>query len=182
MPVAADEIGQEIPEPLFREDPWDSRVNQFSLGPAEIPARTDADIARTVRLTLEWDPFLPGQKIRSTVFEGWVTLEGELPSLREKEDAEKVVRVLSGVRGVHNLLTVAPPRVDPRQLHESIEKALELEAEREAEKITVNVEGGTVTLEGRLRTWLEKSSVLGTVSHAPGVREVKDHLSVDPWN
>lgn len=182
MPVAADEIGQEIVEPLFREDPWDSRVNQTPVHRAEIPARSDADIARSVRLTLEWDPFLPNQKIRSTVSEGWVSLEGEVSSPREKQDAEKVVRVLSGVQGVHNRLTVAAPGVDPRRLHEFIEEALELQAEREAEKISVNVEGGTVTLEGRLRTWLEKNSVLGTVSHAPGVREVKDHLSVDPWS
>jgi len=77
--------------------------------------------------------------------------------------------------GVHNLLTVAATSVDPRQRRTSIEEALELEAEREAEKIRVNVEGGTVTLEGRVRTWPEKSVIL-----APGVREVTDHLSVDP--
>jgi osmotically-inducible protein OsmY len=182
MPLAADETGQEIFEPLFREDPWDSRVNQVPFSPAEIPERTDADIARTVRLSLEWDPFLPDQNIRSTVCEGWVSLEGDVSTPREKEDAEKVVRVLVGVQGVHNLLTVTAPAVDQRQLRERIEEALELEAEREAEKISVNVEGDTVTLEGRLRTWMEKNSVLGTVSHAPGVREVKDRLSVDPWN
>lgn len=144
--------------------------------------RTDSDISRTVRLTLEWDPFLPDQKIRSTVSEGWVTLEGEVSTLREKEDAERVVRVLADVQGVHSLLTVAASKVDPRVLRKSIEDALELEAEREAEKISVNVEGDIVTLEGKVRTWTEKNSVLGTVSHAPGVHEVKDHLSVDPWS
>src|SRR6266542_4755397 len=82
-----------------------------------------------------------------------VSLEGELSTLREKEDAERLVRVLAGVKGVHNLLTVAATSVDPRRLRTSIEEALELEAEREAEKISVNVEGGTVSLEGRVRTW-----------------------------
>ena len=144
--------------------------------------RTDDDIARTVRLTLEWDPFLPDRKIRSAVSEGWVTLAGEVATPREKEDAERVVRVLAGVQGVHNHLTVAATRVDPLFLRQSIEDALELQAEREAERISVNVEGDTVTLEGKVRTWPEKNSVLGTVSHAPGVHEVKDRLSVDPWS
>jgi osmotically-inducible protein OsmY len=144
--------------------------------------RTDTDIARTVRLALEWDAFLPDQKIRSTVSDGWVTLEGELSTLKEKEDAERVVRVLAGVRGVHNLLTVAPATADPGELRKSIEEALERRAELEAEKITVRVEDGVVTLEGRVRTWPEKSAVLETVSHAPGVQQVKDLLFVRPWD
>ncbi len=72
-----------------------------------VPQRTDGDIARTVRLTLEWDPFLPDRKIRSAVSEGRVTLEGEVSTPREKEDAERVVRVLAGVQSVHNLLEVS---------------------------------------------------------------------------
>jgi osmotically-inducible protein OsmY len=155
-------------------------ADAIQVQPPEGLKRTDADIARTVRLTLEWDPFLPHQKIRSMVSEGWVILEGEVSTVRELEDAERVVRVLAGVQGVDNLLTVATTRVDREVLRKSIEDALELEAEREAEKIIVNVEGDTVTLEGRVRTWPEKNSVLETVGHSPGVHEVKDRLSVDP--
>jgi len=179
MPVAAAETAQKIRQDVLRGLGWDPVVEEQVKSPGNL-LRTDADIARTVRLTLEWDALLPGQKIGSTVSEGWVSLEGELSTLREKEDAERLVRGLAGVKGVHNLLTVAATRVDPRQVRTSIEEALELEAEREAEKISVNVEGGTVTLEGRVRTWPEKSVILETVSHAPGVREVTDHLSVDP--
>jgi osmotically-inducible protein OsmY len=179
MPVAAAETAQKIRQDVLSGLPWDSVVEERVKSPGNL-LRTDADIARTVRLTLEWDALLPDQKIRSTVSEGWVSLEGELSTLREKEDAERLVRVLAGVKGVHNLLTVAATSVDRQQLRTSIEEALELEAEREAEKIRVNVEGGTVTLEGRVRTWPEKSVILETVSHAPGVHEVTDHLSVDP--
>ncbi len=179
MPVVADGTDQKFPEALFREDPWESRAHRIQVTP-EILTRSDADIARTVRLALEWDALLPDQKIRSTVSEGRVSLEGELSTLREKEDAERLVRVLAGVKGVHNLLTVAATSIDPQRLRTSIEEALELEAEREAEKISVNVQGDTVTLEGRIRTWPEKNVILETVSHAPGVREVTDHLCVDP--
>jgi osmotically-inducible protein OsmY len=68
------------------------------------------------------------------------------------------------------------------KLRESIEKALERRAEREAERIRVRVEDGTVILEGKVRTWPEKQAILGAVSHAPGVRDVKDKLAVNPWD
>lgn len=146
------------------------------------PKRTDTQIAQAIRFALEWDALLPDQKIRSTVSEGWVTLEGEVSTLREKLDAERVVRGLPGVEVVTNRITVAPIKADPVRLRKSIEKALERRAEREAETIQVKVEDGTVTLEGKVRTWPEKRAALGAVSHAPGVHEVKDHLSVNPWN
>jgi osmotically-inducible protein OsmY len=143
--------------------------------------RTDTEIARAVRMTLEWDAFVPDQKIRSTVTEGFVTLDGEVATLREKEDAEAAVRNLAGVREVRNRLLVAAIKADPVKLRESIEEALERRAEREAERIRVHVEEGTVTLEGKVRTWPEKQAILGAVSHAPGVREVRDKLAVNPW-
>jgi osmotically-inducible protein OsmY len=144
--------------------------------------RTDTDIARAVRTTLEWDAFVPDQKIRSTVTDGFVILEGEVATLREKEDTEAAVRNLAGVKGVRNRLFVAAIRADPAKLRESIEEALERRAEREAERIRVQVADGAVTLEGKVRTWPEKQAILGAVSHAPGVREVKDRLTVSPWD
>lgn len=144
--------------------------------------RTDTEIAQAVRAALEWDAFVPDQKIRSTVAEGFVTLEGEVATLREKEDAGAAVRKLIGVREVRNRLLVAAVKVDPVRLRKSIEEALERRAEREAERIRVRVEDGTVVLEGKVRTWPEKQAILGAVSHAPGVREVTDKLAVNPWD
>ena len=144
--------------------------------------RTDTEIAQAVRAALEWDAFVPDQKIRSTVTEGFVTLEGEVATLREKEDAEAAVRKLIGVREVRNRLLVTAVKVDPVTLRKSIEEALERRAEREAERIRVRVVDGTVVLEGKVRTWPEKQAILGAVSHAPGVREVSDKLSINPWD
>ena len=144
--------------------------------------RTDTEIAHAVRTTLEWDAFVPDQKIRSTVTEGFVTLEGEVATLREKEDAEAAVRNLMGVRGVRNRLFVAAVKADPLKLRESIEDALERQAEREAERIRVRVEDGTVVLEGKVRTWSEKQAILGAISHAAGVRDVRAKITVNPWD
>jgi osmotically-inducible protein OsmY len=83
---------------------------------------------------------------------------------------------------VRNRLLVAAIKADPAKLCQSIEEALERRAEREAERIRVRVEDGTVVLEGRVRTWLEKQAIPGVVSHAPGVRDVRDKLTVNPWD
>jgi osmotically-inducible protein OsmY len=144
--------------------------------------RTDTEIAKGVRFALEWDAFVPDQDIRSTVSDGLVTLEGQVHTLRQKEDAARAIRGVGGVRGVNNWLTVVPTKADPGQLRKSIEQSLERRAEREAEKIRVTVEDGIVTLEGRVRTWPQKKAVLGAVSHAPGVLAVRDHLFVNPWD
>jgi osmotically-inducible protein OsmY len=144
--------------------------------------RDDTEIARAVRVALTWDAFVPDEKIRSTVTDGFVTLEGEVSTLREKEDAVAAIRNLTGVQGVRNRLFVAAVKADPVKLRESIEEALERRAEREAEHIRVRVEDGTLVLEGKVRTWPEKQAILGAVSHAPGVREVKDKLTVNPWD
>jgi osmotically-inducible protein OsmY len=143
--------------------------------------RTDTEIAKDVRFALEWEAFVPDQTIRSTVSDGLVTLEGQVNTLLQKEDAARAIRGVRGVKGVNNWLTVASVKADPVQLRKSIEQALERRAEREAEKIRVTVDDGIVTLEGRVRTWPQRTAVLGAVSHAPGVREVKDRLSVNPW-
>lgn len=72
-------------------------------------------------------------------------------------------------------------KVQPGEVRKKIEDALERRAEREAERIQVGVDDGTVTLTGRVRSWLEKDAVVGAVGHAPGVRSVSDKLRVDPF-
>jgi osmotically-inducible protein OsmY len=143
--------------------------------------KTDAEIAKAVRHALEWDAFVADKKIRSTVSDGWVTLEGEVEFLQEREDAGRVVRYLGGVKGVWNQITVKTKKVQPGEVRKKIEDALERRAEREAERIQVGVDDGTVTLTGRVRSWLEKDAVVGAVGHAPGVRSVSDKLRVDPF-
>jgi osmotically-inducible protein OsmY len=143
--------------------------------------RTDMEIAQAVRGALEWDMLVPDDKIRSTVSNGWVTLEGSVNTLREREDAELAVRHLAGVVGIVDRIEVAPRKVDPEELRLNIEDALERRAEREAERLRVEVTDGAVDLWGRVHSWQEKRAVLGSIIHAPGIRAVNDHLRVDPY-
>jgi osmotically-inducible protein OsmY len=143
--------------------------------------QTDTDLARAVRHALEWDAFVDDRRIQSTVSEGFVTLEGDVELLSQREDADRVIRRLRGVRGVLNKIVVLPRRIEPTAVKHRIEEALERRAEREADRIAVEVKDGLVTLTGRVHSWQERDSVVGAASHAPGVRSVRDKLRVDPW-
>src|SRR6266508_3137348 len=68
--------------------------------------RTDTEIAQAVRRALEWDVFVPEEKITSTVTDGWVTLDGAVDTWSQRNDAERAVRNLTGVKLVLNKITV----------------------------------------------------------------------------
>src|SRR5262245_20450883 len=97
-------------------------------------ARTDGDIAQAVRHALEWTVLVPADNVRTTVTNGWVTLEGSVNSWRQRVDAESAVRYLTGVSGVTNTLVVTAPEVGADQVRQAIETALERRAEREAKR------------------------------------------------
>ena len=141
--------------------------------------RTDTDIARAVREALEWEVQVPDKEIQSTVTDGWVTLSGTVGSWQQRQEAERSVRNLAGVKGVKNHIEVqVRQRPSTTALQESIEEALERRAERTAKRIRVTTtEGGLVTLRGKVESWEERQAIVGTVGHAPGVREVRDELT-----
>jgi osmotically-inducible protein OsmY len=156
-------------------------ANDVDVRPDGTFTRSDADIALAVRHVLEWDALVPDERIRSTVSDGWVTLEGDVDFWHQREDAERTVLRLGGVIGVTNEITVAPKRVDPEELRGEIENALERRADREAERLRIEVDDGVVDIFGRVHSWQEKRAVLGSFSHAPGVASVRDHVRVDPY-
>jgi osmotically-inducible protein OsmY len=142
--------------------------------------RTDTEIARAVRQALEWDIFVPESRIRSTVSGGQVTLEGEVEFWSQRDDAEKAVRNLLGVRHVANLITIKPPQVLPSDVRKSIRDALERHADREAERIDLSVQDGRVSLSGVVHSWTEREAVVGAARGTPGVRSIDDHLRIRP--
>jgi osmotically-inducible protein OsmY len=145
------------------------------------PGRTDTEIAQAIRHALFWDVFVPEDKIRSTVSRGVVVLEGTVSTQAQREDAERAVRNLAGVRSVRNQIEVEPVSVSAASLRRSIEDALERRADREASRIRVEVDDGVATLFGSVRSWSERRAVVGAALGAPGVRRVEDRLHIDPF-
>jgi osmotically-inducible protein OsmY len=139
----------------------------------------DADIAHAVRYALEWDTLVPHTRIRTTVSNGVVTLEGAVDFWSEHDDAARCVRNLAGVREVKNLIAVEPPAISPEAIRRTIEGALERHAMHAAKHVEIAVADGKVVLNGDVPSWAERSAVEGAVRGTPGVRGVINHLRIE---
>ena len=151
-------------------------VNHVEVCPTTTIYFSDVHIAHEVRHALRSVvPRGADTQIRSTVAQGRVTLEGDVATRSERDDAGHAVGALPGVRGVENRLDVAQP-VSAEALHEQIERSLERRAERQAEGIHVDVRGGLVKLTGVVYSRGEREAVLDVVREIGGVREIEDEL------
>lgn len=140
--------------------------------------RTDADIAAAAIRAIEWDAFVPSDKVQVTVSKGWITLRGEVEWQYQKEDAERVSRRLAGVKGVTNLITVKPRTTAP-DLKRKIEDALVRNAEIDADRITVEVQGSKAILKGIVKSWAEKEEAERVAWSAPGILSVDNRITIE---
>ncbi|MET0542473.1 MAG: BON domain-containing protein, partial [Variovorax sp.] len=124
---------------------------QLSIG----GERPDPDIAAAAARALTWDALLVPEHIDVTVSKGWITLRGTVDWQYKKQEAERAVRNLAGVKGVTNLIDVKP-KLQPAEIKKQVEQALVRTAQTDAERISVEVDGGKVTLKGTVRAWVER--------------------------
>jgi osmotically-inducible protein OsmY len=139
--------------------------------------RTDTDIARAVANHLEWNSWVPQNRVKVTVEHGRVNLEGTVDWQFQKNAAEQSVRNLTGVKGISNLIVVAP-RPTPPELQGKIEKALERRAELDAKRIRVETTGHKVVLRGTANSWAAREEAVNVAWAAPGVSEVDNEITI----
>lgn len=138
---------------------------------------SDDEIARRAVESLKWNVVVPDDKLQVKVQRGWVTLSGTVDWNFEKDAAAGAIRGLHGVLGVSNMIEIRS-RATPENVKQRIEDSLKRNAELEAGGISVNVVGGKVTLEGKVKAWSERRLVEDAAWATPGVSSVVDHLGI----
>lgn len=150
----------------------DLKVKLSSFG-----KRTDADIARSAENVLDWTSSVPKDAIKVLVEDGWVTLSGEVEWQYQKQAAADALRYLWGVIGVSDQIAIKA-KVSASSVKSDIESALKRHASKDAQEITVAVNGPDVTLSGNVHSWSERELAVHAAWNTPGVRNVVDRTVI----
>jgi osmotically-inducible protein OsmY len=155
---------------------------EIKVSPPDSYKRADEDMAQSATNILNWNSWVPRDRVKVMVQDGWITLSGDVDWYYQKEHAENAVRHLIGVVGVTNSITIKPPvpTVKTSEVKNGIEDALKRNARllRDAEKIKVEISGSKVILRGSVGSWADYEEAEYAAYCAPGVSQVENRLTV----
>ncbi len=140
--------------------------------------RTDPDLARDAASALRLNLSVP-PSVKVAVRSGYLTLEGAVDWWYQRNAAEEAVRHVTGVRGVHNSITVKP-HVSASVVKTRIEDALRRSAEVDSRNVHVTTVNDKVVLNGTVRSYAERMEAARAAWASPGVTAVDNHIEVTP--
>ncbi|MEL6934666.1 MAG: BON domain-containing protein [Pseudomonadota bacterium] len=137
----------------------------------------DASIAEHIAHVLEWNVSIPGNTVKATVHEGFVTLTGEVDFQHQRQHIESQVAHVGSVVGISNRIGLKTA-VASGNVQKKIEEALARNAELEADNIKVSVRDDTVFLHGEVKALYERELAKNAAWKVPGVKHVEDHIRI----
>jgi osmotically-inducible protein OsmY len=151
-----------------------------SSAPFDSPALTDDQITNAVRHTLAVDAFIDARQMEVTTVNGIVTLHGLADTILAKEKATRVVESIRGVRAVVNRIGVRHFDLPDDALRSDIQAALRENKATEPRDVIIQSRHGIVSLMGTVQSLREKRFVERLAKGVAGVREVRNHLLIEP--
>jgi len=140
--------------------------------------KKDSEITETVFKILKTHTILTDHRIKITVENGGVTLEGDVDWDHQRKAAQKAIEHVPGVRDVFNLITVRPKEM-AKDIEHKISDAFIRHATIESENIIVEMIGSKVILKGTVRSLIEMEDAEDAVWQAPGVTAVDNRLLIE---
>jgi osmotically-inducible protein OsmY len=145
--------------------------------------QSEERLRRAVEAELASEPSVDAMAIGVALEDGVVTLSGHVASHAEKVAAWQAVSRVRGVRAVVNNLDVklpdAPQPADEEIAHAAV-FALSWNTLVPADRITVEVEKGWVTLTGDVDWRYQKVAAYESVCNLKGVKGVNDQVRIKP--
>ena len=152
-------------------------AEDIQIGVSPIFRKNDTEIAESVLNALKWHSAVPEEKVKVKVEDGIVTLEGEVEWEYQRSSAKDAVDHLLGVRNVVNNISVKP-KVSVADIKNKISAAFHRTATIDADRISVEVIGNKVILEGKVRSYAEKEDAMDAAWAAPGITTVENNLEL----
>lgn len=145
--------------------------------------KSDKQLQQDVMDDLRWDPSIDASKVGVSATSGVITLTGAVPSYFQKQNTERIVKRVAGVRAVANDIEVrllnATERTDS-DIAQAALHALKWDTSVPDENVKVSVTKGWVTLEGNVDWNYQRESCEKVIENLVGVKGVTNRLIVAP--
>ncbi len=153
-----------------------SVVNEIRVELPFTAMRSDDDIALAAMGSFEWNCLVP-DTVEVQVADALVTLSGLVEWQFQKQEAERALCPLKGIKGIRNEIVVRPP-AQAGDARAPIEEAMKRNVLLNTGHIKVHVSHGLVNLHGAAHSRFEHDEALHAAWAAPGTTAVEDHITV----
>jgi hyperosmotically inducible protein len=124
------------------------------------------------------------KNVQVSVQNGVATLTGSVDIVSTKLNADSKVRHVHGVTAIRDDIQVNTAEVPDPQLQAKLQKAITYDlwgnVPIQFQAISVQVQGGVVTLDGHAAGPVAAADAVAVVANTKGVRDVIDNIQVDP--
>jgi osmotically-inducible protein OsmY len=140
--------------------------------------RSDTDIALAIGHRFASNVDIPSD-VQFVVKNGHVTLSGEVAWFFQSQEAVREAGSVVGVQDVTNEITLRPIAVpSASEVLRKIKAEFQRTADLDAKNVEVEVQGGTITLSGTVRSWFEHDKAAQAAWSVPGITRISNLIAV----